>query len=196
VTPKKASGDALTDVQIVEAAREIIEEVGLDGLTMRGLSDRLGVALGATYHHVPTKHDLLVLVGSSLYDSVAYPAGDVSWDEWTRSVVLDLAAVISRYPGLASYLIDNLDTAMPLELNIRMGTMLSEAGFSDRGRDALMVGLTFLISGACAAGVPSRPNPILASIDTAQALEDGIDMLLAGARLQLAHDQHPPGGPG
>lgn len=189
MAPKKASGDALTDVQIVEAAREIIEEVGLDGLTMRGLSDRLGIALGATYHHVRTKHELLVLVGTSLYDSVAYPSGDVAWDEWTRAVMLDLAAVISRYPGLASYLIDNLDTAMPLELNLRMGTMLSEAGFADRTRDALMVGLTFLISGACAAGVPSRPNPILASIDMERALGDGIDMLLAGARLQLAQEQ-------
>jgi AcrR family transcriptional regulator len=40
MTPQKASGDPLTDVQVVEAARAIIAEVGVDGLTMRALSER------------------------------------------------------------------------------------------------------------------------------------------------------------
>jgi TetR/AcrR family tetracycline transcriptional repressor len=189
VTPKKASGDALTDTQIIEAARSIIAEVGVEGLTMRKLSDHLGVALGATYHHVSTKHDLLVLVGISLYDGVSYPESDTDdWAGWIKHVVLQLADVVSAFPGLAGYLIEHLDEAMPLELNLRMGTMLATAGFSDRSLNAVMGALTFLISGACAAGVPSRPTPALAAIATPQMLEDMVDVVLAGARQLLQAD--------
>jgi AcrR family transcriptional regulator len=52
----------LTEAEIVRAAEGIIEESGVEGLTVRRLSARLGVASGATYHCVPTKHALLVLV--------------------------------------------------------------------------------------------------------------------------------------
>ena len=57
----------MTEAMIVRAALEIIEECGVDGLTMRPLSARLDVALGATYHRVPNKHALLVLVAKDLY---------------------------------------------------------------------------------------------------------------------------------
>ena len=187
---RQASGDGLTDTQIVEAARAIIGRVGVDGLTMRGLSDDLGVALGATYHHVATKHDLLVLVGMSLYDSVDYPDSDTDdWAGWIKHVVLHLADVVSSYPGLAGYLIEHLDAAMPLELNVRMGSMLANAGFSDRSMNTVMGSLTFLISGACAAGVPSRPTPALAEIATPEMLEGMVDLVLAGARQLLEADR-------
>jgi hypothetical protein len=42
--------------------------------------------------------------------------------------------------------------------------------------------------------VPSRPSPILASIDTPLALEDALDMLFAGARSRLALDQQAAEG--
>lgn len=189
MAPKKASGEALTDTQIIEAARSIIAEVGVEGLTMRRLSDNLGVALGATYHHVGTKHDLLVLVGGNLYDAVDYPDTDTDdWAGWIKHVVLHLAEVVSSYPGLAAYLIEHLDDALPLELNLRMGSMLATAGFSDRSMNTVMGSFTFLISGACAAGVPSRPLPALAAIATPQMLEDMVDLVLAGARLLLDAD--------
>jgi AcrR family transcriptional regulator len=189
MTPPKASGDPLTDVQVVEAARAIIAEVGVDGLTMRALSERLGVALGATYHHVGTKHDLLVLVGTSVYDSVTSPPETEDWAAWIKAVVLDLATVVSAYPGLAAYLISHLDEAMPLELNLVIGSMLAEAGFADRSISTVMGSLTFLIGGACAAGVPSRPSPVLAPIATPEMLEDMVDLVLAGARGLLEADR-------
>jgi AcrR family transcriptional regulator len=189
MTPQKASGVPLTDVQVVEAARAIIAEVGVDGLTMRALSERLGVALGATYHHVATKHDLLVLVGTSVYDSITLPAETEDWAAWIKAVVLDLADVVSAYPGLASYLLAHLDDAMPLELNVVMGSMLAEAGFADRSINALMGSLTFLIGGACAAGVPSRPSPVLAAIAGPEVLEDMVDLVLLGARQLLEADR-------
>src|ERR1700735_5755608 len=60
---------------IVSAALDIIAERGVAGLSMRLLSQRLGVSLGATYRHVPNKDDLLRLVAADLYGRIT-PAGD------------------------------------------------------------------------------------------------------------------------
>jgi AcrR family transcriptional regulator len=188
MTPPKGSGDALTNAHIIDAAQLIITEVGVDGLTMRGLSDRLGVALGATYHHVGTKHDLLVLVGSSLYDTVAFPPETDDWAGWIRTVMIDLARVVSRYPGIATYLIDHLAEIPPLELNIRVGTVLAEAGFSDRSILAVMGALTFFVAGACATGIPDRPSSAFVDIDATRMFEDGLDLILGGAHHVLDRD--------
>jgi TetR/AcrR family tetracycline transcriptional repressor len=48
--------------QVVEAALELLDEVGLDGFTTRALTDRLGVQRGALYWHVKSKHELLTAV--------------------------------------------------------------------------------------------------------------------------------------
>ncbi len=189
MTPQKASGDALTNAQIIDVAQAIIAEVGVDGLTMRGLSARLGVALGATYHHVGTKHDLLVLVGSNLYNTVTFPPTIDDWAAWIRSVMIDLAGVVSRYPGIATYLIDHLSEIPPLELNIRTGTVLAEAGFSDRSILAVMGSLTFFVAGACATGIPDRPSSAFADIDATRMFEDGLDLILRGAHHMLAAER-------
>ena len=54
--------------------------------------------------------------------------------------------------------------------------------------NTVMGSFTFLISGACAAGVPSRPPRSLAAIATPQMLEDMVDLVLAGARELLDAD--------
>lgn len=48
--------------QVVEAALELLDEVGLDAFTTRALTDRLGVQRGALYWHVKSKHELLTAV--------------------------------------------------------------------------------------------------------------------------------------
>ncbi len=48
--------------QVVRAALDLLDEVGLDAFTTRALTDRLGVQRGALYWHVKSKHDLLVSV--------------------------------------------------------------------------------------------------------------------------------------
>jgi TetR/AcrR family tetracycline transcriptional repressor len=48
--------------QVVQAALELLDEVGLDAFTTRALTDRLGVQRGALYWHVKSKHELLTAV--------------------------------------------------------------------------------------------------------------------------------------
>ena len=94
----------LNEGEIVAAALEIIEESGVEGLTMRHLSEKLGVALGATYHHVPNKHALLVLVANAIYAGIEVPermGGD--WRGQVRTLLLNVTMVMRGYPGVAAY---------------------------------------------------------------------------------------------
>ena len=44
---------------IVQAALDLLDETGMDGLTVRALASRLGVQAPALYWHVPSKQALL-----------------------------------------------------------------------------------------------------------------------------------------
>ncbi|MHB8467095.1 MAG: TetR/AcrR family transcriptional regulator [Acidimicrobiales bacterium] len=179
----------LSDKAIVRAARDIIAEVGVPGLTMRRLSSTLGVALGATYHHVPTKHDLLVLVGRDLYGEVTSPAPTGSWDAKLKKLMLNMSSVVASYPGMAGFMMANADELVPTELNQMVRGILREAGFSDRGSAAVLGALFFYVTGMNAGGI-SETNSRLYNGRSLQArFEDGLDILLAGAQVRLGEEK-------
>ena len=60
-------GRGLTREQVVGAAFEVLDEHGLDGLTMRRVAARLGVQAAALYWHVSDKADLLDEMGTSMW---------------------------------------------------------------------------------------------------------------------------------
>ncbi|MEY2570350.1 MAG: TetR/AcrR family transcriptional regulator, tetracycline repressor protein [Acidimicrobiaceae bacterium] len=181
---------ALSDAQILKAAKRIIAEVGVDGLTMRRLHDELGVALGATYYYVPTKHDLLVKVGTDLYTDIELPdADEVGWEQWVRSMMTQLVASVSAYPGMAAYLMNHFVEVFPADLNGRMIDVLTKAGFSPGSTIRVMTALTFFGAGASAIGVPDAPAAGFAELDAAKLFADGLDLILSGARLLLEEDR-------
>ena len=66
-----ASG--LTKAAIVQAAFDLLDEAGMDGLTVRALAGRLGVRAPALYWHVASKHALLDEMATQVWRCV----GDV-----------------------------------------------------------------------------------------------------------------------
>ena len=66
-------GRGLTREQIVAAAFEVLDEHGLDGLTMRRVAGRLGVQAAALYWHVSDKADLLDEMGTSMWRTATVP---------------------------------------------------------------------------------------------------------------------------
>jgi AcrR family transcriptional regulator len=186
-TPPRAAG--LTDVAIVRAAREIIAEAGVDGLTMRRLSARLGVALGATYHYFPTRDALLQRLLQDLYSEVDMPAGDPGdWAEQVKRLTMDTARVVGQYPGLAAYVMAHLDEVVPAAVNRAMARILADAGFSPESTAVVMSALYFYGAGVAANLVPMRSARSVDHVDVGALAEAGLDMLLAGARLRLEAD--------
>src|ERR1700722_8342706 len=146
---------------IVSAALDIIAERGVPGLSMRLLSQRLGVSLGATYRHVPNKNELLRLVARELYARIN-PADD-SADEFeqAKQVMLQIHGLLAAYPGMAAHIAEHVPQFYSASVAGLMSGPLQAAGVPRAEADR---------TGFAAA-----------------AFEAGVDLILRGARTRSQH---------
>ncbi|MFD0490114.1 TetR/AcrR family transcriptional regulator [Saccharopolyspora spinosporotrichia] len=92
--------DTLTADQIVRAAIALLDDEGLDGLNMRSLGKRLGVAATAIYWHIATKEQLVQLAGDAIWDEVELPDPDsADWRSAATAVATSTHAMLVRHPG-------------------------------------------------------------------------------------------------
>jgi TetR/AcrR family transcriptional regulator, tetracycline repressor protein len=115
----------------------VLNEAGLEGLTLRRLAARIGVQAPAIYWHFKNKQDLLDEMGTqvlreALQQSPAFDAAQ-TWQDWAMSYVLGLRRTLLRYREGAkmfsgTYLTDT-ELFAPMELSLQK---LTGAGFSLR----------------------------------------------------------------
>ncbi len=67
--------------QVVRAALGLLDEVGLDELTMRRLAERLGVQAASLYRHVRDKQELLVLLADEITAEMPLLEPSGTWQE-------------------------------------------------------------------------------------------------------------------
>ena len=73
---REPSRSTLTRDRIVDAALDVIDRAGLDGLSMRKLGAELGVEAMALYHHVGSKERLLEAVVERLMSELDTDPGE------------------------------------------------------------------------------------------------------------------------
>jgi TetR/AcrR family tetracycline transcriptional repressor len=75
--------------QVIVAALDLLDEVGLDGFTTRALTDRLGLQRGALYWHVKSKRELLTAVAALVVAPAFEETGDDTGDDadWADAMV-------------------------------------------------------------------------------------------------------------
>ena len=71
----------LDQAQVVRAALALLDEVGLDELTMRRLADWLGVKAASLYRHVRSKEELLALLGDEISAEIPLPRSGGTWQD-------------------------------------------------------------------------------------------------------------------
>ena len=71
----------LNQAQVVQAAIALLDEIGLDELTMRRLAERLGVKAASLYRHVRSKEELLSLLGDVITSKIPLPRTTGTWQE-------------------------------------------------------------------------------------------------------------------
>jgi TetR/AcrR family transcriptional regulator, tetracycline repressor protein len=98
--PRRAGQDPLTRDRIVDAALRLIDEVGLDRLSMRRLGAELGVDPMAVYHHVQGKDALLRAVVQHVFAAMPPPAADGPWEERVRQWARAYRALAEAHPNL------------------------------------------------------------------------------------------------
>jgi TetR/AcrR family tetracycline transcriptional repressor len=80
-TERRRKRRPLDQAQVVQAALALLDEVGLDELTMRRLAQQLGVKAASLYRHVHNKDELLALLGDEISGEIPAPSGTGSWQE-------------------------------------------------------------------------------------------------------------------
>jgi TetR/AcrR family tetracycline transcriptional repressor len=91
VTPKKEKEGGLTRDRLVQAALELIQEEGLEGLSMRALADKLEVKAASLYWHVRDRRELIELLADSILKTVPATHRPSAW----RQAVLDAGTVLA-----------------------------------------------------------------------------------------------------
>ncbi|MBL7254907.1 TetR/AcrR family transcriptional regulator [Paractinoplanes lichenicola] len=104
--PRTPSGQpSLSRDQIVRAAMEILDEDGLDGLSMRRLGTKLDAGATSLYWHVAHKDELLELVVDEVLGEVYVPEpGDTSFRIGASVVANGMRAALLRHPWALSLL--------------------------------------------------------------------------------------------
>jgi TetR/AcrR family transcriptional regulator, tetracycline repressor protein len=96
----------LDRARIAATALEMIEEVGVDRLTMRAVAARLDVSAMALYHHVEDKEELLRLVGDDILGHVELPDPDSGdWRDLFTAVSMAAVDALLAVPGFSSVLL-------------------------------------------------------------------------------------------
>jgi AcrR family transcriptional regulator len=88
---------SLTRAQIVDAALDLLDAEGLDGLSMRRLGTRLNSGATSVYWHVANKDELLELAIDRVMAEVAVPSGGY-WRAAATGYARSLRAMIHRHP--------------------------------------------------------------------------------------------------
>jgi TetR/AcrR family tetracycline transcriptional repressor len=119
--------------QVLAGALELLDEVGLDQLTMRRLAGALGVQNGATYWHFRSKQALLEAMADTLLTGLADDLGDRSWDGRVTELAHRLRrALLSRRDGARVFSSAFFPLPNALAYGEAMVAAFSSAGLSDR----------------------------------------------------------------
>ncbi len=184
--PVGGRADGLSEAAIVAAARAIIRTSGVAGLSMRRLSDDLGVALGATYHHVPNRKALLALVAQTIYADVELPDPSItSWSDQIHVVLSSFAREVTTYPGMAAEMLRDLEAMAPVMIIDQVLISLTSAGFTGPQIDEARAALFFYVCGLTFAGVTGGGEALAVTARALDYFETGLRTLLNGIALEL-----------
>ena len=121
--------DALSRERIVDAAIELLDDEGEDGLTFRALATRLATGPGAIYWHIANKSELLVAASDAV---VARAMGEVlavaTPREAIRKIAVGVFEAIDAHPWVGAQLSRAPWPTATLQIFERIGRQLQALG--------------------------------------------------------------------
>ena len=95
LSPDEERQRGLTRERLVEAALALINEEGLEGLSMRALADKLEVKASSLYWHVRDRGELLDLLAEEILGTVTRPRQRATWRETVAAMAEALRKRVS-----------------------------------------------------------------------------------------------------
>jgi TetR/AcrR family tetracycline transcriptional repressor len=134
----------VTRERIVAVALELLDEAGLDGLTLRRLAGRLGIRAPTLYWHVRDKRELLDLLAAAILEEALSgrrePQPGQPWWEWLAARARVMRTALLAHRDSALVVSGNRPTGSSLPSIERQLRALADAGFPPR--DGLLALLT------------------------------------------------------
>lgn len=169
--------------EIVQAALDLVDELGVDAFNMRALAARLDTSTATLYRHVDSKQELMVYVVDRLLDgsdSIDIPREPLSWQESARRRVLQLHRMLSAHPNV-----------VPL--------LAAEVPIGPNGLAAREAALTELVASGLSTELAARAYTTLAHYTIGFAAQQSIPGAPGPAEARelrhyygaLDHDQYP-----
>lgn len=128
-TPRKRP--QVSEGSVIEMALQLLDEEGVDAITMRGIAQRLGVTTPTVYWHVESKDGLLDRLYDHLCSEVSFPASG-QWQDRLRVLANNIRAVFARHRDAARIAVGRFPLG-PNGLRITEAALeaLTEAGLNE-----------------------------------------------------------------
>jgi TetR/AcrR family transcriptional regulator, tetracycline repressor protein len=130
----------LTRERILQEALRLVDEEGLQALTMRALGTRLGVEAASLYNHVPGKRALYEGLSELLWAELERASGpDEDWRRSLRVVVEQIRRLAHEHPHAYPLLLTSKVSPVPgLRLFAAQLRVLQAAGFDQSQAAAIL----------------------------------------------------------
>ena len=141
MSPEGERQHGLTRERLVSAALGLINEEGLDGLSMRALADRLEVKAASLYWHVRDRSELLGLLAEAILGTVVRPRPGAAWRQNAIATGAALQRRISAQKDAARILLEAPDALERSDTYADLKGQMQTAGLqaAEAGDVALMV---------------------------------------------------------
>lgn len=167
---------SLNREDVVASALRIVDEQGLEALTVRKVADEFGVTPMALYWHFSNKEALLDAVGDSVLAGLRRPDVSLGLEHYLTEAMAALVAVMRAHPRAASLLPHRiLLTDGGCELTEATLDKLVAAGF-DIDKAAAIAHYAMMIAMTLVAGEPGAETSVKPD-ERAQALEAKLALL-------------------
>jgi len=175
----------LTKASIVQAAFDLLDEAGMDGLTVRTLAARLGVKAPALYWHVPGKQALLDEMATQVWrrvgDTMTAVPDDLPWRDlmatYAATMRRELLAHRDGAKAFSGTTLSDPDVVRRQEVTF---ARLVRQGFTLQNAAQGLLLLHYFTIGAC-----------VEEQATAQAIDSGDDRYQPGRRAEMIGPDAP-----
>jgi AcrR family transcriptional regulator len=121
---------ALTRARLVAAALELVQEEGIDGLSMRALADRLAVKAASLYWHVRDRGELLELLADAILSKDPGHDGEGGWREAALRLSRDVGTLAANQRDAALIVLGAPDALERSAIHAHFKDLFQTAGLT------------------------------------------------------------------
>ena len=148
MSPEEERQRGLTRERLVEAALQLINEDGLDGLSMRALADRLDVKAASLYWHVRDRRELLELLAEAILESVSRPRQRATWRETVTAIGDALRQRVAAQKDANRILLEVPDALERSDIFAKLKAHLEAHGLqAAEAAELALLAMTYVITG-------------------------------------------------